>query len=374
MKKVYLDNASTTAIRDEVIQEMTKVMTEEYGNPSSTHSLGRASKNILELSRKSIAKNLNATAQEIIFTSCGTEANNWILRSAVKDLQIKRIITSKIEHHAVLYTALVLEKECGIQIDYVKVKPNGEIDITHLVELLSQNTKTLVSLMHVNNETGTILDLERIGRICQEHKVLFHSDTVQSVGKATINLQTISVDFIVASAHKFHGPKGVGFAFIRKNSGLQPLFFGGEQEKGLRAGTEALHQIAGMAKALELSCSNLEKEQAHIMELKSYLISRLTIDFPDFKINGTQEGFYTVLNVLLPFAPAKTAMLLFHLDMKGIAVSRGSACQSGSVKPSHVLAEMLTDDDLKKPSLRISFSHFNTKEEIDLLMEALKSC
>lgn len=374
MKKVYLDNASTTAIRDEVIQEMTKVMTEEYGNPSSTHSLGRASKNILELSRKSIAKNLNATAQEIIFTSCGTEANNWILRSAVKDLQIKRIITSKIEHHAVLYTALVLEKECGIQIDYVKVKPNGEIDITHLVELLSQDTKTLVSLMHVNNETGTILDLERIGRICQEHKVLFHSDTVQSVGKATIDLQTISVDFIVASAHKFHGPKGVGFAFIRKNSGLQPLFFGGEQEKGLRAGTEALHQIAGMAKALELSCSNLEKEQAHIMELKSYLISRLTIDFPDFKINGTQEGFYTVLNVLLPFAPAKTAMLLFHLDMKGIAVSRGSACQSGSVKPSHVLAEMLTDDDLKKPSLRISFSHFNTKEEIDLLMEALKSC
>ncbi|MES2852010.1 MAG: aminotransferase class V-fold PLP-dependent enzyme, partial [Bacteroidota bacterium] len=173
MKKVYLDNASTTAIRTEVIQEMTKVMTEDYGNPSSTHSLGRAAKSILELSRKSIAKNLNATAQEIIFTSCGTEANNWILRSAVKDLQVKRIITSKIEHHAVLYTALVLEKEYDIQIDYVNVKPNGEIDITHLVELLSQEKKTLVSLMHVNNETGNILDLERIGRICQEHNVLF---------------------------------------------------------------------------------------------------------------------------------------------------------------------------------------------------------
>lgn len=373
MKKVYLDNASTTALRPEVIQEMTKILTEEYGNPSSTHSLGRSAKNILELSRKSIAKNLNATAQEIIFTSCGTEANNWILRSAVKDLKVKRIITSKIEHHAVLYTALALEKEYGIQVDYVAIKPNGEIDITDLVELLSQEKKTLVSLMHVNNETGTILDLERIGRICQEHSVLFHSDTVQSIGKTSINLQTIPVDFIVASAHKFHGPKGVGFAFIRKNSGLQPLFFGGEQEKGLRAGTEALHQIAGMAKALELSYSNLETEREHITELRNYLITQLEIEFPAFEINGTVDGFYTVLNVLLPFSADKTAMILFHLDMKGIAVSRGSACQSGSIKPSHVLAEMLSNEDLKKPSLRISFSHFNTKEDINMLIEALKT-
>jgi cysteine desulfurase len=373
MKKVYLDNASTTALRPEVIQEMTKVLTEEYGNPSSTHSLGRSAKNILELSRKSIAKNLNATAQEIIFTSCGTEANNWILRSAVKDLKVKRIITSKIEHHAVLYTALALEKEYGIQVDYVAIKPNGEIDITDLVELLSQEKKTLVSLMHVNNETGTVLDLERIGRICQEHNVLFHSDTVQSIGKTTIDLKAIPVDFIVASAHKFHGPKGVGFAFIRKNSGLQPLFFGGEQEKGLRAGTEALHQIAGMAKALELSYSNLETEREHITELRNYLITQLEIEFPAFEINGTVDGFYTVLNVLLPFSADKTAMILFHLDMKGIAVSRGSACQSGSIKPSHVLAEMLSNEDLKKPSLRISFSHFNTKEDINLLIEALKT-
>lgn len=373
MKKIYLDNASTTALRPEVIQEMTKVLTEDYGNPSSTHGLGRTAKNILELSRKSIAKNLNATAQEIIFTSCGTEANNWILRSAVKDLQVKRIITSKIEHHAVLYTALVLEKEYDIQIDYVNVKPNGEIDITHLVELLSQEKKTLVSLMHVNNEIGTVLDLERIGRICQEHNTLFHSDTVQSIGKTPIDLEKLSVDFIVASAHKFHGPKGTGFAFIRKNSGLQPLFFGGEQEKGLRAGTEALHQIAGMAKALELSYSNLETEQKHILELRKYLITQLKTAFPEFKINGNPDGFYTVLNVLLPFEATKTAMLLFHLDMKGIAVSRGSACQSGSIKASHVLAEMLSVEDLKKPSLRISFSHYNTKEDIDILVEALKT-
>ena len=373
MKKVYLDNASTTAIRPEVIQEMTKIMAEDYGNPSSTHSFGRNAKSILELSRKSIAKHLNGTAQEIIFTSCGTEANNWILRSAVKDLKVKRIITSKIEHHAVLYTVLALQREYDIQVDYVAVKPNGEIDITDLVGLLSQKKKTLVSLMHVNNETGTALDLDRIGRICQEHNVLFHSDTVQSIGKTEFDLQTLPVNFLVASAHKFHGPKGVGFAFIRKNSGLQPLFYGGEQEKGLRAGTEAVHQIAGMAKALELSYGNLETERDHIIELKNYLIAQLGIEFPAFVINGSPDGFYTVLNVLLPFSEDKTAMILFHLDMKGIAVSRGSACQSGSVKPSHVLAEMLSNEDLKKPSLRISLSHYNSKEDIDLLIEALKS-
>lgn len=373
MKKVYLDNASTTAIRPEVITEMTKILSEDYGNPSSTHSFGRNAKSILELSRKSIAKHLNVFAQEIIFTSCGTEATNWILRSAVKDLKVKRIITSKIEHHAVLYTVLALQKEYDIQVDYVAVRPNGEIDITHLVELLSQEKKTLVSLMHVNNEIGTVLNLDRISTICQEHNVLFHSDTVQSIGKTVIDLQKLPIDFIVASAHKFHGPKGVGFAFVRKNSGLQPLFYGGEQEKGLRAGTEALHQIAGMAKALSLSYANLEAEKNSIAELRTYLINQLKIEFPEFKINGSSEGFYTVLNVLLPFSEDKTAMILFHLDMKGIAVSRGSACQSGSVKPSHVLAEMLSNEDLKKPSLRISFSHENTKEDIDLLIQALKS-
>jgi cysteine desulfurase len=373
MKKVYLDNASTTAIRPEVFTEMTKILSEDYGNPSSTHSFGRNAKSILELSRKSIAKHLNVSAQEIIFTSCGTEATNWILRSAVKDLKVKRIITSKIEHHAVLYTVLALQKEYDIQVDYVAVRPNGEIDITHLVELLSQEKKTLVSLMHVNNEIGTVLNLDRISTICQEHNVLFHSDTVQSIGKTVIDLQKLPIDFIVASAHKFHGPKGVGFAFVRKNSGLQPLFYGGEQEKGLRAGTEALHQIAGMAKALSLSYANLEAEKNSIAELRTYLINQLKIEFPEFKINGSSEGFYTVLNVLLPFSEDKTAMILFHLDMKGIAVSRGSACQSGSIKPSHVLAEMLSNEDLKKPSLRISFSHENTKEDIDLLIQALKS-
>ena len=401
MKKVYLDNASTTQLRPEVIQEMTKVLTEDFGNPSSTHSFGRNAKSILELSRKSIAKNLNVSAQEIIFTSCGTEANNWILRSAVRDLKVKRIILSKIEHHAVLHTVESLQNEYGIQVDYVAVKSNGEIDVTDLVDLLSQEThikrkissdemkkwvpdnqnlnnsseeiKTLVSLMHVNNEIGTILNVEKVGRICEQHNALFHSDMVQSVGKLEIDLKLIPIDFMVASAHKFHGPKGIGFAYVKKNSGLQPLFFGGEQEKGLRPGTEAVHQIAGMAKALELSYTNLESEKNHIQELKNYLISQLEIEFPAFEINGTSDGIYTILNILLPFSDAKTAMILFHLDMKGIAVSRGSACQSGSTRPSHVLAEMLSNEDLKKPSLRISFSHFNTKEDIDLLIEALKS-
>lgn len=373
MKKVYLDNASTTQLRPEVTQEMTKVLAEDYGNPSSTHSFGRNAKSILELSRKAVAKCLNATAQEIIFTSCGTEANNWILRSAVKDLKVKRIITSKIEHHAVLHTVQVLQNEFNIQVDYVAVKPNGEIDITDLVDLLSQETKTLVSLMHVNNEIGTILNVDKVGRICEQHNALFHSDMVQAVGKTEIDLQHSSIDFMTASAHKFHGPKGVGFAYVKKNSGLQPLFYGGEQEKGLRPGTEAIHQIAGMAKALEISYANLETERNHISDLKSHLINQLEVEFPAFEINGTQDGIYTILNVLLPFSDDKTAMILFHLDMKGIAVSRGSACQSGSIKPSHVLAEMLSKEDLKKPSLRISFSHFNIKEDVDLLIEALKS-
>jgi cysteine desulfurase len=373
MKKIYLDNASTTQIHPDVIQEMTKVLTEDFGNPSSTHSFGRNAKSILELSRKAIAKQINASSQEIIFTSCGTEANNLILRSAVKDLKVQRIITTKIEHHAVLHTIIALQNEFNIQVDYVRIKPDGTIDITDLVDLLSQETKTLVSLMHVNNETGVVLDIDKVGRICQQHQALFHSDTVQSIGKTEINVQLLAVDFIVASAHKFHGPKGIGFVYIKKNSGIQPLFFGGEQEKGIRPGTEAVHQIAGMAKALELSYLNLETERNAIGALKHYLIEQLQVHFPDFKINGKATDFYTILNVLLPFSAAKTAMILFHLDMKGIAVSRGSACQSGSIRPSHVLTEMLSATDLAKPSLRISLSRFNTIEDIDLFIEALKT-
>lgn len=371
MKKIYLDNAATTPIRQEVISEMVNVLQNDYGNPSSTHSFGRSAKTVLETSRKSIAKLMGCNAQEIIFTANATEASNWILKSAVKDLNIQRIITSRIEHHATLYTVRHLQNKYSIPVDFVNILPNGSIDMTHLVDLLSKDVKTLVTLMHVNNEIGTVLDIEKTGRICHQHNALFHCDTVQSVGKMELNLHELAVDFAVASAHKFHGPKGVGFAYVKKGIVLQPLLFGGEQEKGLRAGTEAVHQVAGMAKALELSYENLIVERNHIADLKSYCISQLSANFPDIKVNGTNT-FYNILNVLLPFSEDKTAMILFNLDMKGIAVSRGSACQSGSVKPSHVLAEILSDEDIKKPSLRISFSHYNTKDDIDALIDGLR--
>ena len=373
MNKIYLDNASTTPIRQEVIQEMANVMQTEFGNPSSTHSFGRGAKVILESARKSIAKQLNCSAQEIIFTSSGTEANNWILRNAVTKIGVKRIISTKIEHHAVLYPILELQKEFGIEVEFLTILPNGHIDYLQLAILLEDSKPTLVSLMHVNNETGVVLDLNRVGELCKSVNAYFHSDTVQSIGKTEIDLQEIKVDFLVASAHKFHGPKGIGFAYIKKNTTISPMIFGGEQEKGLRAGTEAVHQIAGMAKALEIALENLDEERSAIFELKKYTIEKLVQRFPSIKFNGGFETFYSILNVQLPFSPEKTAMILFELDMKGIAVSRGSACQSGSIKPSHVLAEFLSPEEAKKPSLRISFSHFNTKEDIDLLVEALKT-
>ncbi len=374
MKKAYLDNASTTAMRPEVIQEMANVMEQTYGNPSSTHSYGRAAKVLLETARKKIAGLINAEAREIIFASGGTEADNWIIRSAVKDLKVQRIITARTEHHAVLNSVEAVSAEFDIKTDYVNINSDGAIDFKHLEALLSINIPTLVSIMHVNNETGVVLDIYRVGNLCRQYNAWFHSDTVQSVGKTLLGLQDIPIDFLVASAHKFHGPKGMGFAFIRKNTGLQPMILGGEQEKGFRAGTEAIHQIVGMAKALELSYQNLENEREYISNLKQYLLEQLNVNFPGYKINGEgAELFYNIVNILLPFTEEKTTMILFHLDMKGIAVSRGSACQSGSVKPSHVLKEMLGDEDIKKPSLRISFSHYNTKDDIDLLIEALKS-
>ncbi len=372
MEKIYLDNAATTALRPEVIAEMVSVLQNEFGNPSSSHSFGRSAKSKLELARKTIAQLLNVSSQEIIFTSGATEANNWILQNAVTNLKVKRIITSKIEHHAVLHAVEFLQKEHDIQIDFAKIKADGTVDINHLMELLSQEIPTLVSLMHVNNEIGTVLDLAEIAQICKQHSVYFHSDTVQSVGKMEMDLQEIPVDFIVASAHKFHGPKGIGFAFIRKGTPINSIFHGGEQEKGIRPGTESLHNIVGMAKALQLSFEHLNADRTHIQDLKTYTIEQFQNHFPNVTFNGTTENtFYTILSVRLPMADSKSGMLLFSLDMKGIAVSRGSACQSGSARPSHVLAEFLNKDEVVKPSIRVSFSHLSTKKEIDTLIEAL---
>ncbi len=377
MKKVYFDSAATTQLRDEVINCITEVLKTEYGNPSSTHSYGRSSKSLLENSRKEIAKLLNVSASEIIFTSGGTEADNLILTSAVRDLGVKRIISSRIEHHAVLHTLEWLQKEYGIQLDYVKLDECGQVDYAHLENLLANTSdKTLVSLMHVNNEVGNLLDLKKVALLCKSHKALFHSDTVQSVGHFELDFKEIPIDFAAAAAHKFHGPKGAGFAFIRKNSGLRSLIHGGEQERGLRAGTEAVYAIAGMAEALKISYQNLEEERKYISELKKYFKGQLSATIPGIKFNGscgdTEKSTYTLLNVCLPISAEKAMLLLFQLDLRGIACSKGSACQSGAEGGSHVLNEILSDEDLSKPSIRFSFSSFNTKEDVDFVVDVLK--
>ncbi len=375
MKAVYFDSAATTKVRNEVIDAMTTVMRNEYGNASSTHSFGRSSKVLIEQARKTIAKQLNVSAGEIVFTSGGTEADNLALQCAIRDLGVTHIITSKIEHHAVLHTVEQLEKTCDIKVSYVKLDADGQVDYADLELLLSTHGKTLVSLMFVNNEIGNILDVQRVGNLCKANKALFHCDAVQSVGHYELDLQQVPIDFLAVSAHKFHGPKGVGFAFIRKNSGLKPLIFGGEQERGIRAGTEAVHNIVGLEKAFTMAYANLETERAYVLELKRYFMSELQQAFPDVVFNGLsgnlEKSTYTLLSVCLPFPPEKALILLFQMDLKGIACSKGSACQSGSSKGSHVLNEVLCETDMKKPSLRFSFSIYNTKEEIDYVMSVL---
>jgi cysteine desulfurase len=377
MQQIYFDNAATTQIRDEVITSIAEVMKNIYGNPSSSHSFGRSSKTLIEKSRKSIAGYLNVSAGEIFFTSGGTEADNLILRSAVRDLGVEEIITTKIEHHAVLHTLEQLKKEYNISVQYLELENDGSVSLSHLERLLANsNTKQLVSLMHVNNEIGNKIDLGTVAKMCKSYKALFHTDAVQSVGHFKLDLQDIEVDFLAASAHKFHGPKGIGFAFVRKNSGLKPLILGGEQERGLRAGTESVHNIVGLEIALKNAYENLEKEVAYVKGLKHYFINKIKNAIPNVIFNGASEDLerstYTLVNVCLPIPPKKTAMLLFQLDLKGIACSKGSACQSGSSQVSHVLAEILNDDDLQKPSIRFSFSIYNTKEEVDYVVGVLK--
>ena len=377
MTTVYFDNAATTQMRDEVINRMTESMRINFGNPSSIHSYGRQSKAVIENCRKSIASHFNVSASEIVFTSGGTEADNLILRSAVRDLGVKEIITSKIEHHAILHTVEALEKEYGISVKYVNLKPDGHIDYSHLKDLLNSENKQLVSLMHINNEIGNKLDLLVVANLCKNNNALFHSDTVQSVGHYQLDLMKTPIDFLAASAHKFHGPKGVGFAFIRKNSGIKGSIFGGEQERGYRAGTEAIHNIVGLDEALKLSYTNLDIERDYILDIKTYFIKTLKDVFPDVVFNGScsdsENSTYTLINVCLPIAAEKASLLQFQLDLKGIACSKGSACQSGSSQNSHVLSEILDDEHLKRPSVRFSFSRFNAKTDVDYVIEVLKA-
>ncbi|HUH28081.1 cysteine desulfurase family protein [Gelidibacter sp.] len=376
MKQVYFDNAATTPMRDAVIDRMTEVMRSQFGNASSTHSMGRSAKSLLESSRKTIASFFNVSASEIVFTSGGTEADNLVLQSAVRDLGVTEIITSKLEHHAVLHTVEHLQKKFDITVSYVSLLENGMVDLIDLEHLLQSPNKKLVSLMHINNEIGNKLDLKKIAELCKSNHTLFHSDTVQSVGHYELDLQAIPVDFIAASAHKFHGPKGIGFAFIRKGSGIKASIFGGEQERGFRAGTESIHNVVGMEEALKLSYANLKKEHAQVLELKTYFIDQLKNLSPKMSFNGNcdnlEESTYTLINVCLPIVPEKGGMLHFQLDLKGIACSKGSACQSGSNQNSHVLSEILNAENLLKPSVRFSFSSFNTEAEVDYVIETLK--
>ena len=378
MRKVYFDSAATTQVRKEVIEKMTQVMSECYGNPSSTHAFGRAAKTLIEQARKDVAKHLNVSAGEIIFTSGGTEADNLAICSSVKDLGVSRIITSRIEHHAVLHTVQEMQDKHNVTVDYVNLKDCGSIDSSHLEELLANSTeKTLVSLMHINNEVGNMLDIKAVAKLCKSHNALFHCDTVQSVGHFKLDFSEIPVDFTAVSAHKFHGPKGVGFAFIRKNSGLKPMIVGGSQERGIRAGTESVHNIVGLSEALNISYANLEEEKAYIKSLKQYFKDQLQEHIPEASLNGgcsdNDNSTYTLLNVCLPIAEDKAVLLLFQLDLNGIACSKGSACQSGSGQASHVLQAILEDDKLKRPSVRFSFSKYNTKEEIDYVIGVLKN-
>lgn len=368
---IYLDHAATTYIHKEVADLMHTILLNSYGNPSSTHQTGQSAKAILEQSRKSIAQKLGVLASEIIFTSSGTESNNWILTNAVENLNVKRFITTKIEHHAVLHTLEHLQQKYGVEIIYLTLDSHGNINLSELNEELNAEQKTMVTLMHVNNEIGTILPLEEVSRICLQNQALFHSDMVQSIGKNRINLSEIGIDFMAASAHKFHGPKGVGILFASKKHALNPWLLGGAQEKGLRAGTEAVHQIAGMAKALEMELENLEEKHQKINALRNYAIQKLNLYFNNPKIFGTYENSH-IINVILPFEAQKASMLTFTLNLKGIAVSRGSACQSGSVKPSHVLDTILSDTEKQLPNLRISWATNNTFEEIDELVEVLR--
>ncbi|MDP6922606.1 MAG: cysteine desulfurase family protein [Lutibacter sp.] len=374
MNPIYLDNAATTPVLPEVTKVIVEAMNTVYGNPSSVHQVGRKARTLIETARKNIAKHFQVSAHEILFTSGGSEADNLILHNAVENLGISTIISSKIEHHAVVKTIEKLQEKYKLKVHWLSVATSGEPDYKELASLLSADTsKKLVSLMYINNEVGTILDVQQVSDLCVEHGALFHSDAVQAVGHFPIDLSKTPIDFMAASAHKFHGPKGVGFAYIKKGYGIKPLLTGGEQEGGARAGTENVPAILGMEKALEISYEQLDPERTQIQELKDYFVAELRKNFNGVCINGAEDpakGSYLILNVRFP---KSYAMLLFSLDLKGIAASGGSACQSGSSNGSHVLNEMLNKEEASKTSIRFSFSKFNTVGEIDQVIAGLKT-
>jgi cysteine desulfurase len=369
-QRIYLDNAATTPIKPEVIDSMVAVMTEHYGNPSSTHGHGRKVKTIIEECRSSIAKLLHCKASEICFTSGGTEADNLALRGAAKNLAIDAIISSPIEHHAVTHTVEDIAAEHQIPLHWVKVLENGHIDMEHLKSLLKDCKRPLVSLMHANNEIGNMLPIETVGNLVHEYNGIFHCDTVQTMGHFPFDLSLDYVDFICGAAHKFNGPKGVGFLYINKKHRLVPEITGGSQERELRGGTENVYGIVGMTKALELSYASIDAKSTHIKELKKYMIQALESHIPGIEFNGDPLGdcLYTVLSVSFPPSDAGS-MLLFNLDLAGISASGGSACTSGAVGGSHVINAIRPNTN--RTTVRFSFGPHNTKEEIDYTINQL---
>jgi len=370
--RVYLDNAATTPIDKEVLKSVYEVMESHYGNPSSIHAHGREVRTLIEKARKSVATLLHASPSEFFFTSGGTEADNMAIRCSILDYGIKNVITSAIEHHAVLHSLQALESSGLIQLNYVNIDERGSIDYQHLEELLDTHERSFVSLMQANNELGTLTDIERVGELCEKYNAIFHCDTVQSMGHYPHDLNKLKVHFLVCAAHKLHGPKGVGFLYINHKIKINPMIFGGSQERNMRGGTENVYGIVGLAKALEIAYAEMEEHHQYIQGLKSYMMDQLRINIPGIEFNGetdSEKSLYTVLNVSFPEMDM-AEMLLFSLDIAGISASGGSACSSGTNIGSHVLNGIQANPN--RPAVRFSFSKYNSKEEIDYVIVKLK--
>jgi cysteine desulfurase len=370
--RVYLDNAATTPIDKEVLKSVYEVMESNYGNPSSIHAHGREARTLIEKARKSVASLLRASPSEFFFTSGGTEADNMAIRCSIIDHGIKNVITSVIEHHAVLHSLQALEKSDLIKLNYVNTDAKGSVDYQHLEELLNINERSFVSLMQANNELGTLTDIERVGELCEKYNAIFHSDTVQSMGHYIHDLSKLKVHFLVCAAHKLHGPKGIGFLYINHKVKINPMIFGGSQERNMRGGTENVYGIVGLAKAVEIAYAEMEEHQEYIQGLKSYMINQLRVNIPGIEFNGEtdpEKSLYTVLNVSFPEMDM-AEMLLFSLDIAGISASGGSACSSGTNIGSHVLNGIQANPN--RPAVRFSFSKYNSKDEIDYVINKLK--
>ena len=370
--RVYLDNAATTPLDPEVFEAMKQFLMEDYGNPSSTHAHGRKVRAAIESSRKKIAELLNCTPGEIIFTSGGTEADNTLIISGIHSYNLKHAISSPIEHHAVTHTLEIMAKEGKVELHHVRLDDKGHVDLNHLEELLKQHPAALISLMHANNEIGNLLDIRKVGELAKAHNAFFHSDTVQTMGHYRHNMQELYVCGLTAGAHKFHGPKGVGFMYIRKDKKIGQFIHGGAQERNMRGGTENVYGIVGMAKALEIAYREMAEHEKHVKALKTRMFEKLRENIPGILFNGDSanldRSLYTVLNVSLPESD-ENDMLLFNMDLQGISASGGSACSSGASTGSHVLGALYPQS--KRGAVRFSFSKYNTAEEIDFAVNKL---